>query len=85
MKIIVKLLGTLASLITGWLGAKVVGSVWKKATGEQPPSLANPDKQQQATLGKVVAFAVISGASAACIQALTKRWTRNLKLKAAKH
>lgn len=85
MKIVVKLLGTLASLLTGWLGAKIVGGLWQKATGEQPPSLANPEKQQQATLGKVLAFAIISGASAACIQALTKRWTRDLEAKAAKH
>jgi len=82
MKILTKIFGTLISLGTGWLGAKLVSGVWHKAMGEEPPSLSNPDKQQQAALGKVLAFAVISGASAAVIQALTKRWTQSLENKA---
>ncbi|PRB72646.1 DUF4235 domain-containing protein [Arthrobacter sp. MYb213] len=85
MNIVAKLLGTLASLLTGWVGSKIVGALWQKTTGEHPPSVTNPEKQQQATLGKVLVFAVISGASAACIQALTKRWTRGLERRVAKH
>jgi hypothetical protein len=57
-------------------------NIWHKATGEEPPSLANPDKQQQAAAGKVLVFAVISGASASVIQAMAKRWTQKLEAKA---
>ncbi|MEG2423821.1 DUF4235 domain-containing protein [Glutamicibacter sp.] len=83
MKLLVKIFGTLISLGAGWLGAKLVSGVWHKAIGEEPPSLANPEKQQQAAVGKVLAFAVISGASASAIQAMAKRWTRSLEAKAA--
>ena len=64
--------------MAGLLGAKLVSSIWKGATGEKPPTPANPEIQQRATLGKVLAFAAISGASAAVIQAVTKRWTGKL-------
>ena len=78
MKLIVKVLGTAVSLIAGLLGAKLIGRIWKGATGENPPTPANPEVQQRATLGKVLSFAAISGASAAIIQAMTKRWTGKL-------
>lgn len=78
MKILVKVFATVVSLLAGLLGAKVVSVVWEKATGEEPPTPANAAAQQRATLGKVLTFAVFSGASAACIQALTNRWTRKL-------
>lgn len=82
MKLLVKIFGTLISLGAGWLGAKLVSGIWHKATGEEPPSLANPDKQQQTAAGKVLVFAVISGASASVIQAMAKRWTQKLEAKA---
>lgn len=83
MKTLAKIFGSVLSLGAGWLGAKLVASAWKKATGEQPPYVAHPEEQQQAALGKVLSFAVISGASAAAIQALAKRWTRSLEDKAS--
>lgn len=82
MKVITKIFGTLASLAAGWLGSKLVTLIWKKSTGEVPPSIGNSDQQQQEKLSKVLSFAVISGASAAVIQAVTKRWTRKLEAKA---
>lgn len=85
MKVLVKIFGTLASLLAGWLGAKLVSTLWKGATGQKPPTPGNPEQQQEAALGKVITFAFISGASAAVIQAVTKRWTRELEAKAAKH
>lgn len=85
MKILVKLFGTVVSLAAGWLGTKLVSTVWKKTTGDLPPTLTNPEQQQQEKLGKVLSFAVISGASAAVIQAATKRWTRGLEAKVRSH
>ncbi len=85
MNILVKLFGTAVSLAAGWVGTKLVSTIWKKATGDLPPTLANPEQQKQEKLGKVLSFAVISGASAAVIQAVTKRWTRGLEAKVRSH
>lgn len=78
MKILIKALGTAASIGAGLIGAKFVSALWKGFTGEQPPTPANPEAQQRATIGKVLTFAVVSGASAAVIQAVTKRWTQKM-------
>lgn len=78
MNFIAKTIGNLASLLAGLLGAKLVSSLWRKTTGEEPPTPANPEAQQRAKIGKVLAFAVISGASASVIQAVTKRWTKKI-------
>ncbi len=78
MKLVSKALGMAASIVAGLIGAKLVGSIWKGATGENPPTPANPEIQQRATIGKVLTFAAVSGASAAVIQAVTKRWTGKL-------
>ncbi|MGQ3383376.1 DUF4235 domain-containing protein [Glutamicibacter sp. TV12E] len=79
MRILAKIFTTLLSLGAGWVGSRLVSAAWRKATGELPPSLANPEEQQQAALGKVLSFAVVSGASAAAMQALAKRWSRSLE------
>lgn len=78
---LIKILGTVASVVSGLVGAKLISAIWKGATGETPPTLANPDAQQRATLGEVLSFAIVSGASAAVIQAVTKRWTQKLAAK----
>ncbi len=78
MNLMTKGIGTLISLLAGLAGAKIVSVLWSKTTGEEPPTPANPEVQKHASLGTVLAFALISGASAACIQAVTKRWTGKL-------
>lgn len=75
---LMKGIGAIASIGAGLLGTKIIGAIWKRATGEQPPTLANPEIQQRATIGRVLIFAIISGASAAVIQAVTRRWTQKL-------
>lgn len=73
-----RLLGTAASVVAGLVGTKLISAMWKRTTGEQPPTPANPEAQQRATLGKVLTFAIVSGASAAVIQTVTKRWTQKM-------
>ncbi|WP_313810604.1 DUF4235 domain-containing protein [Glutamicibacter sp.] len=85
MKALIKIFSMTLSLVAGWVGAKLVSEIWKKSTGETPPSLGNPSAQHEEALAKVLTFAAISGASAAVIQALTKRWTRQLEAKAESH
>lgn len=74
----IKLLSTGISLVAGLVGTKIIGALWKGTTGEEPPKKTNPEAQQNATLGKVIAFAVISGSAAAVIQAITNRWTQKM-------
>ncbi|GAA4374872.1 DUF4235 domain-containing protein [Paeniglutamicibacter cryotolerans] len=78
MKTLIKVLGTVTSVVAGLIGTKIISAIWRGATGEKPPSPANPEIQQRATIGKVLSFAIVSGASAAVIQAVTKRWTQKL-------
>ncbi|MFL4474381.1 DUF4235 domain-containing protein [Paeniglutamicibacter sp. MACA_103] len=78
MKLFTKLLTIALSLLAGLAGARISGAVWKRATGEQPPAVTNPESQQRTKIGKVLAFAVFSGATASVVQAVTKRWTQNL-------
>lgn len=78
MKLVTKGLAIGISIIAGLVAAKISGAIWKGATGEQPPNVTNPEAQQRAKIGKVLAFAVFSGASASVIQAVTKRWTQKL-------
>lgn len=78
MKLLTKAVTTGISLVAGLIGTKLIGFIWKGATGEEPPTPANPEAQQRATIGKALVFAIISGASAAVIQAITKRWTQKL-------
>lgn len=75
---LIKALGTAASIGVGLIGTKVISAIWKGFTGEKPPTPANPEVQQRATIGKVLTFAIVSGASAAVLQAVTKRWTQNM-------
>lgn len=82
MKILIRIASMGISLVAGMVGTKAVSAIWHKATGEQPPTPAHPEAQQHATMTKVLLFAAISGASAACIQAITKRWTGQLEAKA---
>ena len=78
MKLLIKPLTIAISLLAGMAGARISGAIWKGVTGELPPAVTNPEAQQRAKIGKVLAFAVISGATASVIQAVTKRWTQNL-------
>lgn len=78
MKLLTKALAIAISIVAGLAGAKITGALWKKTTGELPPNVTNPEAQQHAKIGKVLSFAVISGASASVIQAVTKRWTQKL-------
>lgn len=73
-----RLLGTGVSLVAGLIGTKLIGAVWKGTTGEEPPTKTNPEAQQNTTLGKVLTFAIVSGATAAVIQAVTNRWTQKM-------
>lgn len=80
-KILIRFLSMGISMVAGLVGTKLISAVWSKSTGEEAPSAAHPKAQQDTTLTKLLIFAAISGASAACIQAATKRWAGQLEAK----
>ncbi|MCW4465771.1 DUF4235 domain-containing protein [Glutamicibacter sp. MNS18] len=80
-KILIRLMSMAVSMGAGLVGTKIISAVWSKSTGEDAPSAAHPQAQQDTTLARLLIFAAISGASAACIQAATKRWAGQLEAK----
>ncbi len=74
MNLILKLLGTGASILSGIVAAKVLDFVWTKATGNEPPKDAEGSLEN--SLRSAVAFAVVSGAVSSVIRVLTNRGTQ---------
>lgn len=76
MNILLRVGGTIISLVAGLAGAKVVDAVWTKLTGNEPPKATNPKTQAEATLRQALGFAVMSSVVAAVIQVATNRGTQ---------
>ncbi|MCC3290011.1 MULTISPECIES: DUF4235 domain-containing protein [Arthrobacter] len=74
MNLILKLLGTGASILSGIVAAKVLDFAWTKATGNEPPKDAEGSLEN--SLRSAVAFAVVSGAVSQVIRVLTNRGTQ---------
>jgi Protein of unknown function (DUF4235) len=82
MNIIIKLLGTGISLLAGFVGTKVVDTVWEKTTGNKPPK--GHDDDVPTTLRSALTFALISAAVSAVIQVLANRGTQRAVTRFAK-
>jgi hypothetical protein len=82
MNILIKLLGTGISLAAGFVGTKVVDTVWEKATGNKPPK--GHDDDVPTTLRSALTFALISASVSAVIQVLANRGTQRAVTRFAK-
>ena len=74
MNLILKLLGTGASLGAGILSAKLLDFLWTRITGNEPPR--DKDGVLDVSLRTAVTFAVVSGAVSQAIRVLTNRGTQ---------
>lgn len=74
MNLILKLLGTGASVLSGLVAAKAIDFIWKKATGNEPPK--DKEGSLENSLRSAVAFAIVSGAVSSLIRVLTNRGTQ---------
>ncbi|MCC3272442.1 DUF4235 domain-containing protein [Arthrobacter zhangbolii] len=74
MNLILKLLGTGASILSGIVAAKALDFIWTKATGNEPPKDAEGSLEN--SLRSAVAFALVSGAVSSVIRVLTNRGTQ---------
>lgn len=74
MNLILKLLGTGASIGAGILSAKILDFIWTKVTGNEPPR--DKDGVLDVNLRTAVIFAVVSGAVSQAIRVLTNRGTQ---------
>lgn len=73
MNLFIKLLGMGLSLGAGFVGTKLVNTVWEKSTGNQPPS---GKEDTAASLRSALTFALISAGVSTVIQVLTSRGTQ---------
>jgi hypothetical protein len=82
MNIFIKLLGTGVSLLAGFVGTKLVDTVWEKSTGSKPPK--GHDDDVPTTLRHALTFALISASVSAVIQVLANRGTQRAITRFAK-
>lgn len=82
MNIFIKLLGTGISLIAGFVGTKIVDTVWEKSTGNRPPK--GHDDDVPTTLRSALTFALVSASVSAIIQVLANRGTQRAITRFAK-
>jgi hypothetical protein len=82
MNIFIKLLGTGVSLLAGYVGTKLVDTVWEKSTGNKPPK--GHDEDVPTTLRSALTFALISAAVSAIIQVLANHGTQRAVTRFAK-
>ncbi|MHA7305218.1 DUF4235 domain-containing protein [Arthrobacter sp. TMN-49] len=78
MKVLIKLLGIVASLAAGAAARKALGAGWRKSTGNEPPKDAG---DLQNSLPGVLVFALITAASGAVIHVVTQRLGRKATLR----
>ncbi|RKR15474.1 DUF4235 domain-containing protein [Arthrobacter oryzae] len=81
MNLFIKLLGTGVSLLAGYVGTKVVDTVWEKSTGNKPPK---DHDDVPTTLRSALTFALISASVSAVIQVLANRGTQRAITRYAK-
>jgi hypothetical protein len=82
MNIFIKLLGTGISLLAGFVGTKLVDTVWEKSTGKKPPK--GHDDDIPTTLRSALTFALVSASVSAIIQVLANRGTQRAITRFAK-
>ena len=85
MKPLVKIFSTIASLVAGLVGSKLVESTWTKVTGDDAPTKKNKDAQDAQSLTRVVTFAAISAATAALINVAVNRGAERMVKRAKSH
>ncbi|MFY9634868.1 MAG: DUF4235 domain-containing protein [Cellulosimicrobium cellulans] len=82
MNIFIKLFGAGVSLLAGYVGTKLVDTVWEKSTGNKPPK--DHDDDVPTTLRSALTFALISASVSAAIQVLANRGTQRAITRFAK-
>jgi hypothetical protein len=82
MNIFIKLLGTGISLLAGFVGTKLVDTVWEKSTGNKPPK--GHDDDIPTTLRSALTFALVSASVSAIIQVFANRGTQRAITRFAK-
>lgn len=73
MNLFIKLLGTGVSIAAGFVGTKLVNSVWEKSTGNKPPT---GKEDIPTSLRSALVFALISASVSTVIQVLANRGTQ---------
>lgn len=78
MTILIKLASILASVVAGALARKLLGTGWRKGTGNEPPKDAGDPRN---SLPGALVFALVTAASGAVIHVVTERISRKAMLR----
>lgn len=76
MNSLLKIVGMVVSIGAGFVGGKLVDTIWYKVTGENPPKPNDKEAQAEASMRHAIGFAVVSAVVSAVIQVLTNRGTQ---------
>ena len=82
MNLFIKLLGTGISIGAGFVGTRMVNTVWEKSTGRKPPT--GKDEDTPTSLRSALTFALISASVSTIIQVLANRGTQRAITRFAK-
>ncbi|WP_113700894.1 DUF4235 domain-containing protein [Nonomuraea lactucae] len=65
-----RVVGGLVGLATAWAARKILGFVWVKATGKEPP--VDPDSPE-VSMGEAIGYAVVMGVGMSVAQIVVNR------------
>ncbi|MGW4964875.1 DUF4235 domain-containing protein [Nonomuraea sp. NPDC004186] len=65
-----RVIGGLVGLATGWAARKVLGFVWVKATGKEPPLDTD---SPEVSMGEAIGYAVLMGVGMSVAQIVVNR------------
>ena len=82
MNLFIKLLGTGVSLLAGYVGTKLVNTIWEKVHRQQ--AAQGPRRRRPTTLRSALTFALISASVSTIIQVLANRGTQRAITRFAK-
>ena len=77
-----KVLGTGSAVLSGIAAKKIVSTIWRKGTGEEPP--ANPESPDT-TWAEALAWAIFSGALVGVARMLAARTAASFYRKSSGH
>lgn len=85
MKPLVKILSSVASIVGGVVGGKLLTNVWTRVTGQTPPTKKNKQAQAEQSLTRVAVFTAASSALAVVIKLGSQRLGERIIDRAKKH
>ncbi|MGO1320732.1 MAG: DUF4235 domain-containing protein [Galactobacter sp.] len=85
MKPLIKILSSVAALVGGIVGGKLLTNTWAQVTGEDAPTKKNKEAQAEQSVTRVAVFRAASAALAVVIKLGSQRVGERLIARSGKH